>query len=180
VRTFGAAILLGWQGLPEPIKYMRTFFSGLLAATLFWLAANATAAERPRFGFTVICDDPALAQVLRSGIEARLGAANVDITDKLPTAKLYVYANRDSGDRKNPEGVSIAIAHVSNVPSAVLALSYIKRQEGMPEEVRAMLGEEGFLRHLNVAHMDTPNAAQVNEVLDKLVSAFLQKYGAAP
>ena len=158
---------------------MRTFFGGLLAAGLFWLAATAGAAERPRFGFTVICDDPALAQVLRSGIEARLGAANVDITDKLPTAKLYVYANRDSGDRKNPDGVSIAIAHVSNVPAALLALSYVKRQDGMPEEMRAMLGEEGFLRHLNVAHMDTPSEAQVNEVLDKLVSVFLQKYGAA-
>jgi hypothetical protein len=158
---------------------MRTFFGGLLAATLLWLAAGATAAERPRFAFAVICNDPALAQVLRSGIEARLVAANADITDKLPTAKLFVYANRDSGDRKNPEGVSIAIAHVSNAQTAVLALSYVKRNEGMPEMLRSMLGEEGFLQHLNVAHMDTPSDAQVNEVLDKLVAAFLQKYTAA-
>jgi hypothetical protein len=155
---------------------MRSFLGGLLAAILFCLAAGATAAERPRFAFTVICNDPALAQTLRSGIEARLGAANADITDKLPTAKLFVYANRDVGDRKNPEGVSIAIAHVSNMPTALLALPYVKRGEDMPETLRKMLGEEGFLEHLNVAHMDTPNEAQVKEVLDKLVSNFLQRY----
>lgn len=155
---------------------MRTFLGGLLAAILFCLATGAAAAERPRFAFTVICNDAALAQVLRSGIETRLGAANVDITDKFPTAKLFVYANRDSGDRKNPDGVSIAIAHVSNVPTAMLALSYVKREEGMPEMLRSMLGEEGFIQHLNVAHMDTPDDAQVKEILDKLVSNFLQKY----
>jgi hypothetical protein len=42
---------------------MRTFFSGLLAAVFFCLAATAGAAERPRFAFTLICDDPALARV---------------------------------------------------------------------------------------------------------------------
>lgn len=164
-------------------KHMRSFLGGLLAALLFALtvtaAANATAAERPRFAFGVICNDPALADVLRSGIEARLKAANVDIADKLPTAKLFVYANRDSGDRKNPDGVSIAIAHVSNVQTALLALPYVKRDEAMPEALRAMLGEEGFLQHLNVAHVDTPNDAQLKEILDKLVANFLKKYGAS-
>jgi hypothetical protein len=166
-------------------KHMRSFLGGLLAALLFALTVtatanagpNATAAERPRFAFAVICNDPALAEVLRSGIEARLDAAKVDITDKLPTAKLFVYANRDTGDRKNPDGVSIAIAHVSNVPTALLALPYVKRDEVMPEALRAMLGEEGFLQHLNVAHVDTPNEAQLKEILDKLVATFLKKYG---
>jgi len=157
---------------------MRTILGGLLAALLFCLmaGAGAGAAERPRFAFAVICNDPALAQVLRAGIETRLKAASVDITDKLPNAKLWVYANRDTGDRKNPDGVSIAIAHVSNVQTALLALPYVKKDEAIPETLRAMLGEEGFLQHLNVAHMDTPNDAQVKEVLDKLVSTFLQKY----
>jgi hypothetical protein len=45
--------------------------------------------------------------------------------------------------------------------------------------LRTMLGEEGFIQHLNVAHMDTPDDAQVKEVLDKLVSNFLQKYSSA-
>jgi hypothetical protein len=155
---------------------MRKIVGGLLGAILFCLAVGAGAAERPRFAFTVICNDPALAQVLQSGIEARLAAAQVDITDKLPTAKLFVYANRDSGDRKNPDGVSIAIAHVSNMEAAVLALSYVKRGEEMPEMLRRMLGEEGMLQHLNVAHMDTPNEAQVKEILDKTVESFLHKY----
>ncbi len=157
-------------------KSMRPFFVGLLAAILFGFAAGATAAERPRFAFAVICNDAALAQVLRSGIETRLKAAGVDVTDKLPSAKLWVYANRDTGDRKNPDGVSIAIAHVSNVQTAMLALPYVKKDEAIPETLRTMLGEEGFLQHLNVAHMDTPDAVQVKEVLDKLVSTFLQKY----
>jgi uncharacterized protein (DUF111 family) len=165
----------------QPSKHMRSFFGGLLAALLFALSvtatANATAAERPRFAFAVICNDPALAEVLRAGIEARLNAARVDIADKFPTAKLFVYANRDADDRKNPDGVSFAIAHVSNVQTALLALPYVKRDEAMPETLRAMLAEEGFLQHLNVAHVDTPNDAQLKEILDKLVANFLKKYG---
>jgi hypothetical protein len=131
---------------------MPAFFQRLWAVILFCMAAGAVhGAEPPAFGYYVICSDPALAQRLRSGIEERFAKLHVVTRDRLPTAKLLVYANRDSNDTHNTEGISVAIAHVSNMEPAALALSYIKRNETMPDVLQAMLREEGVLLHLYVA-----------------------------
>lgn len=159
---------------------MPVFFQRLSAAVLFCLAANAVhAAEPPAFGYSVICDDPVIAQRLRTGIEERFAKLHVVTRDRLPTAKLFVYANRDINDTRNTEGISVAIAHVSNMEPAMLALSYIKRNEAMPEVLQAMLREEGMLLHLNVAHLSTPSETAVNELLDNVVTTFVRKYTVA-
>ena len=159
---------------------MRAFFQRLSTAVLFCLAVNGVhAAEPPAFAYSVICNDPVLAQRLRTGIEERLAKLHVATRDRFPTAKLFVYANRDINDSRNTEGVSVAIAHVSNMEPATLALSYIKRNEEMPEMLQAMLREEGMLMHLNVAHISTPSDTEVNQLLDNVVTTFVQKYTAA-
>lgn len=156
---------------------MPAFFQRLLAVILFCLAASAVhAAEPPAFGYYVICNDSVLAQRLRAGIEERFAKLHVVTRDRLPTAKLLVYANRDSNDTRNTEGVSVAIAHVSNMEPATLALSYINRNEAMPEVLQAMLRDEGMLLHLNVAHMSTASDTEVNQLLDTAVTTFVQKY----
>jgi hypothetical protein len=68
---------------------------------------------------------------------------------------------------------------VSNLKPAALALSYIRRNEAMPENLPSMLREEGMLMHPNVAHMSTPSDAELNHLLDNVVTTFLQKYTAA-
>lgn len=159
---------------------MPIFFERLSAAFLFcFFVSTAYAAEPPALGYAVICDDPVLSQRLRTGIEERFAKQHVALRDRLPTAKLFIYANRDSNDTRNTEGVSVAIAHVSNMEPATLALSYINRNEALPEMLRSMLREEGMLMHLNVAHMTTPSDTEVNHLLDKVVTAFVQKYTAA-
>jgi hypothetical protein len=159
---------------------MPAFLERLSAAFLFCLVVSAArAAEPPAFGYAVICDDPVLSQRLRTGIEERFAKLHVALRERLPTAKLFVYAARDSDDTRNTEGVSVAIAHVSNMEPATLALSYINRNQAMPEMLQSMLREEGMLMHLNVAHMTTPSDMEVNHLLDKVVTAFVQKYTAA-
>lgn len=159
---------------------MTALIRRLSAVALFCLAAiTVHATERPAFGYYVICDDAVIAQRLRTGIEERFAKLHVVTRDRLPTAKLLVYANRDSNDTRNSEGVSVAIAHVSNMESATLALPYIKRNEPMPDALQAMLREEGMLMHLNVAHMSTSSDAEVNQLLDSVVAAFVQKYTVA-
>lgn len=157
---------------------MTTFSRRLLGALLLTLgmAGAARAAEPPAFGYSVICNDPALAQRLRSGVEARFARMHVAVRDRFPMAKLFIYANRDSNDTRNTEGVSIAIAHVSNLQTAALALTYIDRKEALPQALQAMLGEEGMLMHLNVAHMPTASDAAVDDVLDNIVTTFVRKY----
>jgi hypothetical protein len=159
---------------------MPAFFQRLSTAVLFCLVVNAArAAELPAFGYVVICDDPVIAQRLRTGIEERFAKLHVVLRDRLPTAKLFIYANRDSNDTRNTEGISVAIAHVSNMEPATLALSYIRRNEAMPEMLQSMLREEGMLMHLNVAHMTMPSDTEVNRLLDNVVTTFVQKYPAA-
>lgn len=160
---------------------MASFLMRCATATLFCLAMGAAcAAEAPAFDYAVVCDEPALAQRLRTGIEQRFAKLHVQVRDRLPAAKLFIYASRDTNDKRNIEGVSVAIAHVSNMAPAALALSYIKRNEPMPEMLQSMLREEGMLMHLNVAHMTTPSDAEVNELLDKIVTAFVRKYMTVP
>lgn len=154
-----------------------TFFQRIVTALLLCLAAHAaTAAEPPVFAYAVICDDPVLAQRLRSGIEARFDKLHVQRRDQFPNAKLFIYANRDSGDDKNPDGVSVAIAHTSNLEAAQLALSYISRKEAPPELLQSMLRDEGMLLHLRVAHLSAPSDPLVNGLLDEVVTSFVQKY----
>lgn len=155
---------------------MPTLFKRRLTALLFCLAtAAASAAEPPALGYTVVCDDPVLAQRLRSGVEARFTKLHIALRERLPAAKLFIYASRDVNDTRNKEGVSVAIAHVSNLEAANLALTYIKRNEALPALLQSMLGEEGMLTHLNVAHMTTPSDTELNELLDMVVATFVKK-----
>ena len=155
---------------------MPTFFKQLLTAILLCLAANiAEAAEAPTLAYTVVCDDPILAQRLRSGVEERFAKLHIALRERLPAGKLFIYASRDINDTRNKEGVSVAIAHVSNLEAANLALGYVQRHETMPPLLQSMLGEEGMLMHLNVAHMTAPSDAEVNQLLDTVVSTFVKK-----
>lgn len=155
---------------------MPAFLQRFVVVFLCCLAVSAHAAEPPALGYAVICDDPVLAQRLRTGIEERFASMHVVLRDRLPSAKLFVYASRDIHDNGNTDGVSVAIAHVSNALPANLALDYLKRNETMPPLLQAMLGQEGMLMHLNVAHMTTPSDREVNEMLDQVVTTFVQKY----
>jgi cell fate (sporulation/competence/biofilm development) regulator YmcA (YheA/YmcA/DUF963 family) len=156
---------------------MSAFFQRLSTALLFCLAVKvARAAEPPAFGYAIICDDPAIAKRLGAGIEERFTRLHIQLRDRFPTAKLFIYAARDINDTRNTEGVSVAIAHVSNMQPAKLALEHIERKEALPEMLQTMLREEGMLMHLNVAHMTTSSDAQVNQLLDKVVTTFVQKY----
>ncbi|WP_036173291.1 hypothetical protein [Massilia sp. 9096] len=157
---------------------MLTLLTRIVAALLLYLAVHAaTAAESPVFAYTVFCDDdPVLAQRLRSGIEERFARLHVQLRSQFPYARLIIYANRDTDDDKNPAGVSVAIAHTSNLEAAKLALAYVHRKEAPPPLLQSMLGEEGMLLHLRVAHLSSPSDKLVDGLLDEVVGSFVQKY----
>ncbi len=119
------------------------------------------AAEAQRFSYAVICDDAQLSAKIDAGIRSRLTLAKKDISDKYPVGKLYLYLQRDINDKKNPQGVSIAIAHVSNLQTASLALGFIQKREPLSEQLSAMLREEGFLKHISVAHIDEASDEEI-------------------
>jgi hypothetical protein len=158
----------------ENMKFIFMAFISLLLA--FAPLADGHAAEPQRLSFAVICDDPQLAAKIEDGIRSRFADAKKETSNAFPAGKLFLYLQRDLNDRKNPEGVSVAIAHVSNVQTAAYALGSIQRKEPVSDQLGAMLREEGFLKHLSVAHLDEPSDEEIRMLLDSVVNTFFSKY----
>lgn len=143
-------------------------------------AAPSFAAEPMRISASVSCDDKVVAEKLAGAVNAELSkASGYQIVDKLPQSKLMLYANKDVKDRKNPNGWSIAIVHVSNVDTYFLASKLLKSEQTDVVAVKPMLtqmvNEEGFITHLNVAHIDEMSDANVAAVAHMVVENFLAK-----
>ena len=169
-----------WRPLPKlsPIfEKMNTPFKAAFALVFLLLTSIACrAAEAQRLSYSVICDDAQLSAKIDAGVRARLMLAKKEISNNYPSGKLYLYLQRDVNDRKNTQGVSVAIAHVSNLQTASLALEVIQKKESVSAPLAAMLREEGFLKHLSVAHIDNATDEEITLLLDSVVKTFLSKY----
>jgi len=62
--------------------------------------------------------------------------------------------------------------------TAALALGLIQKKEPVSDQLSAMLREEGFLKHLSVAHIDEASDEEIRILLDSVVKTFLGKYSA--
>lgn len=160
---------------------MHTTFKAAFALALTFLLFTSVAcraAEAQRLAYAVICDDAQLSEKINAGVRSRLMLAKKEISNNYPSGKLYLYLQRDINDRKNPQGVSVAIAHVSNMQTASLALEAVRKKEAVTAPLAAMLREEGFLQHLSVAHIDEASDDEIAGLLDSVVKTFISKYQA--
>lgn len=155
------------------MKILKNF---LLFSFLIMSLHNVYATEMSRLAFTVVCDDTVLAEKIRTGVRTRLGKAQVEVVEQLPQAKLFLYVMRDVNDRVNKNGISIAIAYVSNAQTAQFALDKINKKEDMSEILLVMLREEGYLKHLSVAHLDADSEVELGIFMDTVVDNFVHKY----
>lgn len=147
-----------------------------IALCLIAVATSCFATEKERLSYTVICDDAALTERFNSGLSARLGKANIEIADQAPQAQLILYVIKDVKSNKNTSGLSIAIAHISNMKVFALALDTIKVKKERPNEILlSMLQEQGFLHHISAAHLDDASDRALDILLDSVVAAFLEK-----
>jgi hypothetical protein len=140
----------------------------------------SSAAETKRVAFIVICENQIVAQKISDEIRGEIGKhPNFEINSKYPAATLFVYAQQDVNDRKNPNGWSFAIAHASNTKSQYLVLKLIDSKSKDVERVKPVLldtlEEQGFLHHLNVAHMDEMSDQSLEEVITVVVDNFITK-----
>ena len=73
------------------------------------------AADKIPVSMVVVCADKGVGDKFTRAMTSQFKThADYELTDKLPKATLFVYVNQDVEDRKNPNGWSIAIAHVNN------------------------------------------------------------------
>jgi len=138
------------------------------------------AADKNRISYRIICEDPAVLKKIINEVSLRIEKeSNFEVNDEFPKAKLFVYAQQDINDRKNPGGWSLAIAHVSNMKGLFLAAKLIDSKDREVEAVKPvlvdMVKEEGFLQYLNVAHLDEMNDESLREAVDIIVANFAKK-----
>jgi len=136
------------------------------------------ASELIKISYQVLCDDASAMKQISSAIEERLKRSNFEITEKakLPVAKLFVYAQQDLNDRVNRNGWSFAIAHVSNYLSyhvaGELLDSTCPEVSALKPVLISMLNEEGFIKHMNIVHVDELTEETIATITDSIVGAF--------
>jgi hypothetical protein len=144
------------------------------------VSAPAEARKPTPVAYLVVCDEPQVRDKLSRRIGELLRAEpGYVVRDHVPGSQLIVYANRDVNDRVNPNGYSIAIAHVSNMEAFFLAKRLFVDKptddERAKEVVAGMIREQGMLSHLNVAHMDEATDREIDLVSRTIVAGFLER-----
>lgn len=160
------------------------------AATTLWCVmllsmtvatASAMAAEvKTHAAYQVFCTKPALCDRLRSGLQKRFVKAGVEMASTdAPRVMLVLYVIKDVNSRKNPDGLTIAIAYTSNIPlwNIASAVAGPKGKRRLPKPLAGALhGGSGILWHLSAASIDEPSATEIDAFLDQIVHAFLAKF----
>jgi hypothetical protein len=157
---------------------MRSIILFVLS-NLFVVSLAVAAAEPTKVAYQVICDDASVAENLSLAIEKRLEEANLKISSEYPKAKLFVYAQQDINDRVNADGWSFAIAHATNYSTYYVAAKLLKNKSKtitlIEPTLMAMLQEEGFMRYMNVTHIDKLDETNVAIVMDSVVAEFVKR-----
>src|SRR5262245_51384774 len=98
----------------------------MVAAVLCLWSLPALGADKIPVAMTVVCADKSIADRFSAAITEQFKKhPDYELTEKLPRAALFLYLNQDVNDGKNPNGWSIAIAHVNNQSIQFLAGSLI-------------------------------------------------------
>ena len=155
---------------------MRIFLTVLC---LLLTAAPSLAAEKVRVSVQIACNDREAAGRLAAAFTKAFNKApDYELVDSLPQSKLMIYANRDTNSLKNAEGWSIAIARVSNAQAYYAASKLADTQQSdalaVKQVITGMLNEDGFLKHLYVAHLDDLSDAAIETLADAVTAAFVK------
>ena len=141
-------------------------------------SSRTTALTNLRLNYVVAGTDSSLISQLKAGLSKRLQGIGVNVTNRFPSATLFLYVIRDVNSSVNKSGVTIAIAYASNAWTYQYALGVVKKRGGISSPLlKDMLQQKGFLLGINAAHMDKPSDKSVNELLNIVVAELLQKVG---
>lgn len=154
-------------------------FRSLLLLLALVTPAFLWAAEPLKVEYQIVCDDPAVSEKLSAAVEANFKKLNLEVTDRLPRAKLFIYAQRDVNDRVNVGGWSFAIVHTSNAAIYFVAAKLISSEAPAVNEVKpallSMVREDGFLTYMNVAHADRLTSENIDQIIQSAVRSFAER-----
>jgi len=154
-------------------------FKSLLLLLALVTPAFLWAAEPLKVAYQIVCDDSAVSERLSAAVEANFKKFNLEVTDRLPRAKLFIYAQRDVNDRVNVDGWSFAIVHASNAATYFVAAKLISSEAPAVNEVKpallSMVRENGFLTYMNVAHADRLTSENIDQITQSAVRSFAER-----
>jgi len=159
----------------------RRILSALLAlGAMAAFPASAQTVHPTPIDYRVVGSNPEIVQKFNADIVKLIGKnSGYEIRRMAPDSKLFVYVNQDVNDGINNQGVSIAVAHVSNLEAFYIASKIIPSKQSDSISVKNalvnLINEEGELHYLNVAHIDKPTDSEIGEVCKSIVSTFFQK-----
>ena len=146
------------------MKLLRKYTPPILAFLISSTAIAETVALQ------VICDDAAATKRIQSALETKIKKEGLVLSDKLPDAKLFLYAQQNTGSTINKNGWSFAIAHVSNRRTYYVAAKLFKSEAKEVKEVEPvlinMLQQEGFMTYLNVVQSDDLSEKSLATIAD--------------
>ena len=157
---------------------MKYFFIAL-SFFIFWFSTQSLAEGSDNVAFLVICDNETVLKQVSKALDIRLKKANFQVSERLPKAKLIVYAQQDVNDRVNDKGWSFAAAHVTNRSTYYLAAKLLKSDsaevKAIEPAIMDMLKSDGFLTYLNVAHVDKLDEGTISIIADNFVGEFAKR-----
>ena len=149
-----------------------------LAMTLLGLLISSAALAQ-KVSFEVVCDEPSVSERIQKALEHQLKLEGLEMSDSLPEAKLFLFAQRTTSSRVNKNGWTFAIAHVSNQKTYYVAGKLIDSNAMEVKEIKdvliSMIQENGFLTYLNVIHTDDLSEYSLSEVANNAATALSKR-----
>lgn len=148
---------------------------------LFLLLPVLALAEPVPVSIEVFGENAEAAMRLKRSLEDHIKEyAEVQVrNDKYPHLQLHVAIQQDINDRKNPNGWSFAIVHVSNIDTVHVAEQLAKSSDPSVQEVMPnianMIREQGFVKYINVAHIDEFSKKNIDIVGCNIISEFVKR-----
>lgn len=138
----------------------------------------ATLAVQPE----VICPDPVMAALISHTLDQELRSEHYTLHATWPAVRLILYAVPTVGNRKNPHGWSIAVAHAAVAPLLEALGPIAKSSPHLATDARAkalltiFTHSSGILTYLSVVNADRLDVHNVPLILGSIVNAFRKRW----
>ncbi|MBB1371964.1 hypothetical protein [Pseudoalteromonas sp. SR45-4] len=127
--------------------------------------------------FTILMSDQDKKAVVTELVEKAIQKSNlITVSPKMAFSKIYIMASQDINDDVNSDGWTFAVAHINN-SSAVnlvetMASEGVLQKDSLIRLVGELIEEQGFLKHLNIAHSSSFKHQHIEKIINAFVSDF--------
>ena len=133
--------------------------------------------EPENITFTIVMTDQFKKAVVTELVEKVIKKNDlITVNPKQAFSHIYIMASQDITDGVNTSGWTFAVAHISNsIPVKLLNQMEVKgllSDEPILMLVAQMIQEQGFLKHLNIAHSSNFDPKSIEQIINSFINDF--------